>query len=86
MVTKPTFATTVVVQDACLCLHMQRAAMARAPRFNDALRPIGLTNGQFSLMMSLNRPRPPDIGVASSLGINRTTWQLLGSRYSAEAC
>jgi DNA-binding MarR family transcriptional regulator len=63
-----------VVRDACLCLHVQRAARALARRFDDALRPIGLTNGQFSLMMSLNRPEPPDMGaVASLLGMDRTT-------------
>jgi DNA-binding MarR family transcriptional regulator len=33
-----------------------------------------LTNGQFSLMMSLNRPEPPGIGaVASLLAMDRTT-------------
>jgi DNA-binding MarR family transcriptional regulator len=53
---------------------VQRAARALARRFDDALRPIGLTNGQFSLMMSLNRPEPPDMGaVASLLGMDRTT-------------
>lgn len=74
MVTKPTFETTILVRDACLCLHVQRAARALARRFDDALRPIGLTNGQFSLMMSLNRPEPPDMGgIASLLGMDRTT-------------
>ena len=70
----PTFAITLAVRDACLCLHVQRAARALARRFDEALRPIGLTNGQFSLMMSLNRPEPPDMGaVASLLGMDRTT-------------
>ena len=74
MATKPTFETTLEVRDACLCLHVQRAARGLARRFDDALRPIGLTNGQFSLMMSLNRPEPPEMGpVASLLGMNRTT-------------
>jgi DNA-binding MarR family transcriptional regulator len=74
MVTNPRFETTLLVRDACLCLHVQRAARALARRFDDALRPIGLTNGQFSLMMSLNRPEPPDMGaVASLLGMDRTT-------------
>ncbi len=72
--TKPTFETTVEVRDTCLCLHLQRAARAVARRFDGALRPVGLTNGQFSLMMSLNRPEPPDMGaVASLLGMDRTT-------------
>jgi hypothetical protein len=73
-VTKLTFATTLVVRDACLCLHVQRAARALGRRFDDALRPLGLTNGQFSLMMSLNRPEPPGMtAVASLLGMDRTT-------------
>ena len=53
---------------------MQRAARALARRFDDALRPLGLTNGQFSLMMSLNRPEPPGMAaVASLLAMDRTT-------------
>jgi DNA-binding MarR family transcriptional regulator len=68
------FETTLLVRDTCLCLHVQRAARALARRFDDALRPSGLTNGQFSLMMSLNRPSPPTMGsVASLLGMDRTT-------------
>jgi DNA-binding MarR family transcriptional regulator len=62
------------VRDTCLCLHVQRAARAVARRFDEALRPLGLTNGQFSLLMSLNRPEPPGIGsVASLLAMDRTT-------------
>ena len=41
------------VRDTCLCLHTQRAARALARRFDDALRPTELTNGQFSLLISL---------------------------------
>jgi DNA-binding MarR family transcriptional regulator len=53
---------------------MQRAARGLARRFDEALRPVGLTNGQFSLMMSLNRPEPPGMGpVASLLAVDRTT-------------
>jgi DNA-binding MarR family transcriptional regulator len=53
---------------------MQRAARALARRFDDALRPFELTNGQFSLLMSLNRPEPPSMGpVASLLAMDRTT-------------
>jgi len=53
---------------------MQRAARALARRFDEALRPLGLTNGQFSLLMSLNRPEPPGMApVASLLAMDRTT-------------
>lgn len=68
------YATTLLVRDTCLCLHVQRAARALARRFDEALRPVGLTNGQFSLMMSLNRPHPPVMGdVAALLAMDRTT-------------
>jgi DNA-binding MarR family transcriptional regulator len=70
----PPFETTHLVRDTCLCLHMQRAARSLARRFDDALRPLGLTNGQFSLMMCLNRPKPPAMAaVASLLAMDRTT-------------
>ncbi|WP_349362331.1 MarR family transcriptional regulator [Roseomonas sp. E05] len=69
-----TFQTTLLVRDACLCLHVQRAARALARRFDEALRPVGLTSGQFSLLMSLNRPQPaPMKSVASVLAMDRTT-------------
>lgn len=68
------FETTLMVRDQCLCLHVQRAARALARRFDEALRPFELTNGQFSLLMSLNRPDPPPMGpVASLLAMDRTT-------------
>jgi DNA-binding MarR family transcriptional regulator len=68
------FETTLFVRDTCLCLHLQRAARALARRFDDALRPLGLTSGQYSMMMSLNRPEPPNVGsVASLLSMDRTT-------------
>jgi DNA-binding MarR family transcriptional regulator len=68
------FATTLHVRDHCLCLHVQRAARTLARRFDEALRPVGLTNGQFSLMMALNRPVPASFGpVAELLAMDRTT-------------
>jgi DNA-binding MarR family transcriptional regulator len=67
-------ATTLMVRDRCLCLHVQRAARVLARRFDDALRPHGLTNEQFSLLMALNRPQPPSISaIAKTLGADRTT-------------
>jgi DNA-binding MarR family transcriptional regulator len=73
------FSMTLLVRDTCLCLHVQRAARALARRFDRALKPVGLTNGQFSLLMSLNRPDLPGVpratvgSVAELLGIDRTT-------------
>jgi DNA-binding MarR family transcriptional regulator len=68
------YQTTFLVRDCCLCLHVQRAARSLARSFDEALRPFGLTNGQFSLLMSLNRPEPPSMApVASLLAMDRTT-------------
>ena len=68
------FEITLLVRDTCLCLAAQKAARALARHFDEALRPLDLTNGQFSLLMSLNRPKPPPIGpVAELLAMDRTT-------------
>jgi DNA-binding MarR family transcriptional regulator len=70
----PAFQTTILVRDTCLCLHAQRAARAIARRFDIVLKPVGLTSGQFSLLMSLNRPQPPNLSsVAALLAMDRTT-------------
>ena len=67
-------AATHQVRDACLCLHVQRAARALARRFDEVLRLLDLSHGQFSLLMSLNRPEPPIISsVAALLAMDRTT-------------
>ncbi|MDP2699279.1 MarR family winged helix-turn-helix transcriptional regulator [Thalassospira sp.] len=68
------FATTLLVRDSCLCLHVRRAARSVARRFDDAFRPFDLTSGQFSLLMSLNRPHSPHMrDVADLLAMDRTT-------------
>ncbi len=66
--------TTHFIRDHCLCLHAQRAARALARRFDAALRPLGLTSGQFSLLTALSRPEPVAMGkVAALLAMDRTT-------------
>ena len=68
------YESTLHVRDTCMCLHLQRAARAAARLFDEAFRPLGLTNGQFSILMSLNRPDPPKMGhVADFLALDRTT-------------
>lgn len=74
MTNQVTFSQTLHVKDHCLCLAAQRAARALARRFDEAFRQLGITSGQFSLLMSLNRPEPPPIGpVAALLAMDRTT-------------
>jgi DNA-binding MarR family transcriptional regulator len=68
------FEFTHNVRDTCLCLHAQQVARALARRFDEALRPVELTNGQFSLLISLNRAKAPRIGdVSALLAMDRTT-------------
>lgn len=62
------------IRDSCLCLATQRAARQLARRFDRAFAPVGLTNGQFSLMMALNAPQAPTVGkLAEFLAMDRTT-------------
>ena len=80
------YEVTHYVHDHCLCLHLQRAARRIAQRFDTALRPVGLTNGQFSLLMGLNRPAPAAMrDVARVLAIDRTTLTAAGMVILAEA-
>src|SRR5215475_9464550 len=68
------FEITRMVRDNCLCLRVQRASRGIGRMFDDAFRPYGLTNFQFSLLMMLNRPSPPTIGtLAENLAMDRTT-------------
>jgi DNA-binding MarR family transcriptional regulator len=58
----------------CLCLDVQRASRAIGRRFDEAFRPLGLNNWQFSLLMALNRPTPPTMSsLAEHLAMDRTT-------------
>ncbi len=66
------------VAEACLCLHVQRAARALARHFDDVFRPLEITSGQYSLLMSLNRTDSsggaPTMGdTAEFLAMDRTT-------------
>lgn len=42
-----------VIGSACLCLQVRRAARRVGRLFDEALSPVGLTNGQFSLLTML---------------------------------
>ena len=62
------------VARTCLCLHVQRAARIVGRRYDQAFRPLGLTNGQFSILMALSRPEPAGMAeLAEILGMDRTT-------------
>jgi DNA-binding MarR family transcriptional regulator len=70
----PTLRDIHAVRDTCLSLHLQRAARAVARRFDEAFRPLGITSGQYSLLMALARPDPWTMGeLAALLAMDRTT-------------
>ena len=61
-------------RSGCICLDLQRAARAVARRFDTVFRPLDLTNGQFSLLMSLKHRGPSPLGrIATTLAMDRTT-------------
>ena len=62
------------VAETCLCVRVQRAARNLARHFDEALRPLDLTHGQFSLLNALNQREPPTIGeISDFLAMDRTT-------------
>ncbi|MHB8813564.1 MAG: MarR family winged helix-turn-helix transcriptional regulator [Steroidobacteraceae bacterium] len=70
----PSADVTRQIRDSCMCLRAHRTARILGRRFDRAFKELGLTNGQFSLMMSLNRPHAPNMrSVATLLAIDRTT-------------
>lgn len=62
------------ITHACACLGVRRAARLVARRYDEALRPLGLTSGQFSILAALLQERPLALGdLADMLGLDRTT-------------
>src|SRR3954451_22366256 len=68
------YAAAEMIGKNCLCARVQRASRSIGRRFDEALRPVGLNNWQFTLLMTLNRPSPLTInGLTKKLGMDRTT-------------
>jgi len=62
------------IRDECLCLATQRAARILARRFDHVFAPLGITNGQFSLMVALSGQWTPRLGeLAAFLAMDSTT-------------
>jgi DNA-binding MarR family transcriptional regulator len=62
------------IRDRCLCLATQRAARLLARRFDRLFAPLGLTNGQFSMLVALSGTWTPRLGeLAEFLGMDATT-------------
>ncbi len=51
-----------------------RAARRTARRFDDALRPLGITSGQFSILVAIAASKGASLGeIADRMGMDRTT-------------
>jgi DNA-binding MarR family transcriptional regulator len=63
-----------VVAAECYCLNLKRAARAIARRYDEALQPVELTNGQYSTLVAIAGRQPVAMQVlAEMLGMDRTT-------------
>ena len=66
--------TVQQIRDQCLCLASQRAARKLARRFDRLFAPLGLTNGQFSMLVALSGQWQPRLGeLADFLAMDATT-------------
>jgi DNA-binding MarR family transcriptional regulator len=64
----------MAVDAECFCLNLKRAARAVARRYDEALGPVDLTNGQFSTLMTIAGLQPVSMQIlAEGLGMDRTT-------------
>jgi DNA-binding MarR family transcriptional regulator len=68
------YETALLAPGFFLCFDLQRAARVLTRRFDEELLSFDLTNGQFFVLMALNRPEPHRLSkVASQLAMDRTT-------------
>lgn len=62
------------IADTCLCLSVRRAARAVSRRYDEAFRDLGLTSGQFSVLVAIAEGRGQGmVSLAEALGMDRTT-------------
>lgn len=67
-------AAFAAVAENCLCRRVQRASRTVGRRFDDAFRPTGLNNWQFTMLMALSSSTPRTVSeIAADLGMDRTT-------------
>lgn len=72
--TSPTLEAIHEIRDQCLCFAAQRAARQLARRFDRAFAGLGLTNGQFSMLVPLLGPWRPRLGeLAEFLAMDAAT-------------
>ena len=66
--------TLVSVGETCMCLALRSAARSIARRYDEALRPLALSNGQFAMLVAVRAMQPASIqALGERLGMDRTT-------------
>ena len=75
MNSNPAFKTLLSdVAANCLCRRVQHASRTIGKRFDEAFRPVGLNNWQFTMLMALAHAASQTINqIAGELGMDRTT-------------
>jgi DNA-binding MarR family transcriptional regulator len=53
---------TYAIAETCLCRHVQTAGQAVARQLDDVFRPLGLTNGQLAVLLTLHWAAPVTVG------------------------
>jgi DNA-binding MarR family transcriptional regulator len=62
------------ISSECFCLNVRRAARAIARRYDEAFKPLDLTNGQFATLVTIaGLKQAPMQTLAEHLGMDRTT-------------
>lgn len=74
MIKKSTALQPAQVAMECVCLNLRRAARSVSRRYDEALRPVDLNNGQFSMLNVVAGLQPASVQtVADHLAMDRTT-------------
>jgi DNA-binding MarR family transcriptional regulator len=53
---------TYAIAETCLCVHVQTARRVVAGHADGVFRPLGLTNGQLAVLLTLHRAVPVTVG------------------------
>ena len=62
------------IGDSCNCLALRSAARTVARLYDEAFRPVELSNGQFSMLVAVSVMQPASIqALGDRLGMDRTT-------------
>lgn len=66
--------SAILIGQSCHCLALRSAARSIARRYDEALRSVELSNGQFSILVAVSAMQPASPqALGDALGMDRTT-------------